>query len=238
MTVSCSEPELGGMSVRQAFKDPLVSELAQAAASGNLSIVNAKIKAGADVNFVGTDGITPLLWVMPINHKSRNFSGVRRLLEAGANPNYREPRRNTSPMYIASGSDTPGLLELLLQFKGDPNLEGPNGESLLKTAVMQFRPENIDLLLKYGADINVHTKFGDSVPNVAAGLGRFDFVAHFLEKGFTYNLERLAKDVQNRRVPPNSDAQRWKDKVLDILAKRGVTIPLPSKVSTAAQSQQ
>ncbi len=49
------------------------------------------------------------------------------------------------------------------------------------TAVMQFRGENIDLLLKYGADVNAHDKFGASAPNTASDLGRFDIVARFLE---------------------------------------------------------
>jgi len=67
--------------------------------------------------------------------------------------------------------------------------------------------------VKYGADVNAHDKFGASAPNTASDLGRFDIVARFLDKGFSYNLEKLAKAVQSRPVPPNSDAQGWKDLV-------------------------
>ncbi len=73
------EDKLGGMTVRDAFKDPLVAEMVEAASSGRLSVVDAKIKAGANVNYMGTDGITPLLWVIPMNHHAHDFSGVRRL---------------------------------------------------------------------------------------------------------------------------------------------------------------
>ena len=194
--------------------------------------MDAKIKAGANVNYVGTDGITPLLWVIPMNHHAHDFSGVRRLLEAGADPNYEDPRTQASAVYLAAGGDIPSLLELVLKFRGNPNLVGPRNETPLMTAVMQFREENIDLLLKYGADVNAHDKFGASAPNTASDLGRFDIVARFLDKGFSYNLEKLAKAVQSRPVPPNSDAQGWKDKVLKMLEQRGVNIPPPPKVST------
>jgi ankyrin repeat protein len=226
------EDKLGGMTVRDAFKDPLVAEMVEAASSGRLSVVDAKIKAGANVNYVGTGGITPLLWVIPMNHHAHDFSGVRRLLEAGADPNYEDPRTQASAVYLAAGGDIPSLLELVLKFRGNPNLVGPRNETPLMTAVMQFRGENIDLLLKYGADVNAHDKFGASAPNTASDLGRFDIVARFLDKGFSYNLEKLAKAVQSRPVPPNSDAQRWKDKVLKMLEQRGVNIPPPPKVST------
>ena len=47
------EDKLGGMTERDAFKDPLVAEMVEAASSGRLSVVDAKIKAGANVNYVG-----------------------------------------------------------------------------------------------------------------------------------------------------------------------------------------
>jgi len=47
---------------------------------------------------------------------------------------------------------------------------------------------------------HAHDKFGASAPNTASDLGRFDIVARFLDKGFSYNLEKLAKAVQSRPV--------------------------------------
>src|SRR5260370_30764212 len=63
------EDKLGGMTVRDAFKDPLVAEMVEAASSCRLWVVDAKIKAGANANYVGTDGITPLLRVMRMNRQ-------------------------------------------------------------------------------------------------------------------------------------------------------------------------
>src|SRR5260370_36653386 len=135
------------MTVRDAFKDPLVAEMVEAASSGRLSVVDAKIKAGANVDYVGTDGITPLLWVIPMNHHAHDFSGVRRLLEAGADPNYEDPRTQASAVYLAAGGDIPSLLELALKFRRNPKLLGPRNETPLMTAVRRIRGEHTHLPL-------------------------------------------------------------------------------------------
>ena len=70
MSASCSEPTFGKMTVHDAFKDPLVAEMVEAASNGQLSVLDAKIRAGANVNYIGTEGITPLMWVIPMNHHS------------------------------------------------------------------------------------------------------------------------------------------------------------------------
>jgi ankyrin repeat protein len=128
-------------------------------------------------------------------------------------------------MALAAGGDSPQILELLLKYKGDPNLIGPDNDPLLLIATGEFRRENVDLLLKYGADINSHRSNGDTAADFAVGLGRFDIVAHLLEKGLNYNLQRLAKSVEIRAVPPDSEAQKWKSKVIEMLKQRGAKFP-------------
>lgn len=220
-----ADTRYGGMTVREAFPDSRVARMVEAASGGDLAAVDEQIRAGADVNYVGTDGLSPLLWVLVESRRRQDLSGAEHLLKVGANPNYRDEKRKASAMALAAGGDSPTILELLLKYKGDPNLMGPRNEPLLHIAVGQFRKENIDLLLKYGADINIHQSDGDTAASKAAALGRFDLVAHFLDKGLSYNLQELAKDVEIRRVPAKSEAQRWKDKVIEMLKARGVTLP-------------
>ena len=214
----------GGMSVRDAFPDERVARMVEAASRGDVGTVEAEIQAGADVNYVGTDGISPLLWVMVEARRRGDLSGLEHLLKAGANANYRDEKRKDSAMALAGG-DRPRVLELLLKHKGNPNLIGPAGEPLLHIAAGQFRRENIDLLLKYGADINIHKDNGSTAAQVAARLGRFDLAAYLLDKGLSYNLQGLARSVEARHVPPNSEAQRWKNKVILMLKERGVDFP-------------
>jgi ankyrin repeat protein len=215
------------MTAHEAFSDERVARMVNAAVQGELDEVDRQIKAGADVNAIGKDGVSPLLFVL-IN---RQLKGAEHLLKAGANPNYKASLRNGSAMALAAGGNWPEALELLLKHGGDPNMRGlDNNDSLLIIAVMQFREQNIRILLDHGADVNIPRggKFSnadDTAANVAAGLGRFDFVHLFLERGLNYSLQRLAASVEISKVPPNSEQQRWKDKVIAMLKERGACFP-------------
>ena len=219
VSTGCTETTIGGMTVREAFPDERVAKLIEAVSDGDYAEADKQLKAGADVNMVGTDTISPLLWVIT----TRNLKGVEYLLKFGANPNY-HAKRKASAMSFAAGGNMLELLELLLKYKGDPNLIGPGGDPILHFAVMQHRKENIKLLVQHSADVNIQSN-GDTAARVAARLGSFDIVAYFLEKGLSNDLQGLAKSVEIRHVPPDSEAQRWKDKVIETLKERGVKFP-------------
>ncbi|WP_217997234.1 hypothetical protein, partial [Aquipseudomonas alcaligenes] len=60
---SCAAGQkVGGMTPQQAFSDPLVAELVVAATQNDFQKVDEKVQAGADVNTIGADGVTPLIW--------------------------------------------------------------------------------------------------------------------------------------------------------------------------------
>lgn len=213
--------QVGGMTIEQAFPDPRVVHLVEAASSGDANQVKAKIKAGADVNYVGTKGMTPLVWLYFQNRQR----GIEFLLDDGADPNYREPVRGVSILSMAAHDNETELLELLLKHKGNPDLVGPDGRSLLQLAVFARNRKSIDLLLQYGANVNLVDSRNETAANTAVGFGQFDVAAQFLERGLVHNLQDLAKDVEISTVPQYSDAQRWKEKVIEMLKARGVKFP-------------
>lgn len=218
----CAETRVGGMRVHEAFSDERVARLVSAGDREDLAGMDVAIRDGADVNTVGKDGISPLMWLLT----NRHLKAAERLLQAGANPNYKEPKDNYSAMAVAAGGTYPEMLELLLKHGGDPNARGmEHDDPLLLIAAKYSRDANIDLLLKYGVDVNVHRSDNDTAANVAIRLGRFDIAAKLLERGLNHDLLRLAKDAEIRKVPPNSDAQRWKDKVIEMLKARGIQFP-------------
>src|SRR5260370_30434440 len=81
--------------------------------------------------------------------------------------------------------------------------------------------------VKYGADVNAHDKFGASAPNTASDLGRLDILARFLDKGFSYNLEKLANAAHSRPDPPHPHAPPPHDNVLPNHDTRSLHITPP-----------
>lgn len=213
---------LGGQTIGQTFKDDKVAALTRAAVNGDGKKVAALAAQGVDVNTVAENGATPLVWTL----NARNHKGVEALLKTGADPNLLSEKTGLSPMNFVPMGDDVELLRLLLKYGGDPNHPGKDKirERPLSLAAAEGRIDNVKLLLTAGADINAHDQFGDSAANHSVSSGEFEITAFLLEHGYNYNLPDLAQGVKIRQVPPNSDAQRWKDKVLQMLKERSVEI--------------
>ena len=218
----CATNLLNGKTVRGTFSEESVASFVIAVTEGNYVEADRLVRTGTNVNATSEEGISPLLWIMSTTLDARK---IEYLLKVGANPNYRDSTTLASARFLAAGGDRLDILEILLKSKGDPNILGPRGESPLMTAAGQFREKNIELLLKYGADINLHDQHNDTVAVKATSYGRFDWVAKFLDQGLTFNLQGLAKSVELRQVPPDSEQQRWKDKVIEMLKRKGVKFP-------------
>jgi ankyrin repeat protein len=133
-------------------------------------------------------------------------------------------------MYFAVHNQKPRLLKLLLEHGGNPSLSGWGGgedESLLSVAALHGDEEIVTILVSAGADVNwVDKKWGSTAAISAAATGRFDLVAYFLNHGLTADLDGLARSCQGRQVPPESEMQVWKDKVLAMLKERGAKFTL------------
>lgn len=221
-TAACAEVRLGGKTIAESFADPRVVELTQAATQGNADTVARLVKAGVTVNAMGHEASTPLLWALYVN----NLVGMEALLKAGADPN-QKTAGGVSVLTWAAGGDKPAQLALLLRYGGNANADdtGKIEDRPLSRASAQGHLENVKMLLQAKADVNVHDEYGSSAAHKAVAQGNFDLVAYLLESGYTFDLQSLAKGVEMRQVPPDSDRQRWKDKVIEMLKARGVKFP-------------
>lgn len=213
---------LGGQTIGQTFKDDKVAALTKAAVAGDERRVALLASQGVNVNTVAENGATPLVWAL----NERNHRGVEALLKAGADPNLLSEQTGMSPMNFVPMGDDVELLRLLLKYGGNPNHPGQGmiSERPLSLAAAEGRIDNVNLLLDSGADINADDEFNDSAANHSTASGEFQVTALLLERGYTFNLPNLARGVSIRQVPPTSDAQRWKDKVVEMLKGRGVEI--------------
>lgn len=149
LLLSMTTEALGaGMTAQQAFANPHTVMLLDALREHDYHGADQALAAGADVNAVGREGISPLLWLMGETLETRP---MEYLLRAGANPNYQDQDTKASAMYFAvGGSRTAHVLELLLEHHGNSNLIGPRNQPLLVTALEQGRDDSIRLLLRYG----------------------------------------------------------------------------------------
>ena len=105
--------------------------------SGNTNVFQRLLAAGADPNSVSPEGI-PLLWVLARFHhqypddegfKTIALANARALLLAGANPNVEWT--GTTPLNVALES-SPEMVQLLLDFKADPNRRNGSGRTALE----------------------------------------------------------------------------------------------------------
>lgn len=228
LTACQSNTRLAGNTVNQVYNDAKVTAMINAAMEGRTQDIAKFASQGADVNSVGTDGTTPLIWAI----KARNWQGTEALLKAGANPNFAtEKFKGISPMWLMSGGNSLEGLALMLRYGGDAKGDSQPHmrDRPLNLAASEGRLENVKLIVAAGADINAHDSFGGSATDEAAIFSHFEVVAWLLEHGYNYDLDKLAELVQISRDPEDSEAQRWKNIVISLLEKRGVTFRTPAK---------
>src|SRR5262249_30889505 len=82
---------------------------------------------------------------------------VRRLLEAGANPNAALQLGET-PLMAASRAGYPGIVEQLLAKRANANARAARGQTALMWAVAQKHPEVVRVLLAHGIDIQARSE--------------------------------------------------------------------------------
>jgi len=172
------------------FKAPDVIALCEAIEDDNIAEIERLVKAGADVNAIGKDNMTPLLWAYPDNKLER----FTKLLELGADPNVivnsrfatRGIRPGDSVMTMSAKTSFKGYLKAVLDHGGDPNLKTISGKETPLHIVI-FRggdQKKIKMLIDAGADINCAD--GKTYTPVIEALScgsQFDTALYLLEKG-------------------------------------------------------
>ncbi|MDR0780447.1 MAG: ankyrin repeat domain-containing protein [Pseudomonadales bacterium] len=140
-----------------------------------LDAVKELLDAGADPNAVTGDNLSALSLAIT----NANTAMVELLLNAGANANTREPAGETMLM-SAAAVGTPGSISALLAHGAEVDaLDRDYGQSALMVAAREGHADAVQLLLKAGANPNLHTNIGktpafigpNSVPGFGFGVG-------------------------------------------------------------------
>jgi ankyrin repeat protein len=125
------------------------SPVADAAMSGDKSVLQSLLQKKADVNATQADGATAIQWAVYRN----DVEMVDLLIAAGANVKTAN-QDGVTPLRLASVSGNAVIIEKLLKAGADPNQRDPQGETPLMFAARSGNVDAIKALLDHKADVN------------------------------------------------------------------------------------
>ncbi len=125
---------------------PLGEWLILAAKRGNVKEVERILSAGADADYRGMWGMTPLIWTASKGHNKV----AELLLARGADVNVKANNQSTALMWACfSGHDD--MVRLLLEKGAEVHAKSSSGATPLVAATERGHRETVRLLLEYGA---------------------------------------------------------------------------------------
>ena len=198
--------------------------------NGNYDLASYLVDNKADVNNTDTQRFTPLFWAVDRRNMETapNFPWmvtqdplplVKKLLDAGANPNAlvnntpRARMRAGSPRIVfatalmrAAFSGDLELAKLLLSYRADPKVISSDGETMLSAAAsLGFiqgyskgrspaeRLEVVKLFVELGNDVNQADDYGITPLMVAGNLGDTAIIQYLVDKGADLGAYDLGK---------------------------------------------
>ena len=163
----------------QAFSNPGSAQLADAVLAGNESLARELVAAGANPNADDANGQPLLQWAM----KRGDRGAFRLLLALGADP-ARGNRDGRTALHLAAMGTSPDWLEVLLGHGMSPDTANTvTGATPLYDALRADQDENIAVLLRAGARVDVADRNGTTPLHQAALVKDAAMVLRFLEAG-------------------------------------------------------
>lgn len=210
LSLNACAHQVGGKNIDDVFSNFETRQLAQAACRGDAETIKRLVDGGADINALGLDNVSVLIWSL----SCKNISGIKALLNSGANPNHKI-KSNLNPVSIAASIEqNPDILKAVIAAGGNVNaVSGSYEDTALMTAftrgVDTNNWDNYYYLLESGAEINQLTKNGRSIGFHARRYNENCKIIELIDKGLTNQLGKLLTLAKGS--PPlirGSDAER------------------------------
>lgn len=198
----------GSLDANAIFSDEeVVIRLVEAACSGQVSDVDHLVKSGVDLNFVGEEGFTPLLFALHCG----NLAGLKALIQGGANVNQVSNEKYSPAILAATLKDT-SFLDVILDSGADIYKVPSMGQynmigSAFNAGAFNQNWSAYDLLLSKGVDLN---RFIDKderydLATFAVTMNRYDRVLELLNMGYDRDLGYLSELVESGQIPGDPD---------------------------------
>lgn len=201
------------------FGDTSEARLAAAACEGSSDQVLALSSSGADPNYAGRDGITPLIYAIGC----KNDIGVTALLSAGADPN-QQADKFLLPLSVAATQENSEIVQRLLD--AGASVDGVTGDvegspllRALSFGIHNEKWQNYKIILDRGANINL--AYGPNkitAPVRAVGSGRFNIALDLLNRGYSHELENLRSSAELRVA--NESQEKFKFSLIEEIDRR------------------
>lgn len=215
-----SKDKLDQMAAKDYFVEGLQGELAEAVANGYDAEIKKAIDMGADVNYIGKKGMTPLMWGIV----KESYEGVLTLLKYNADPNISTDANNV--MQMASMLGDSRYLNLLIQHGGDVNTEiERSGRTIIFEAALNNRIDNIKLLVKHGANIDHKNISGSTVLHDAVTAKSYEVAVALVKLGakstikdrWGYDVLSTLKQYGDKGVEKGSENYSYYKQLMELL---------------------
>jgi len=162
----------------KAGQTPVTGGVLELIESGSVADVKSRLRAGANVNDIGEQGVTPLHRAAALGRTDI----IHVLTEAGADLSLTDGQ-GRAPTDVAANEDVVTLLGLVAKHRR-------SGWSALSTAVLRNDKDAVEFLIATGGDVNAELA-GDRRPLLTAVTERrSDFVSLLINKGAEVNFVR------------------------------------------------
>ncbi|OQE31088.1 hypothetical protein PENFLA_c002G03105 [Penicillium flavigenum] len=170
--------------------------VATAALFGNIQIINLCLDKGYNIEKEGPFG-TPLRSASLMGHEN----AVRNLLSRGAAVNFVTPLGDA--LQAAAMKGHLSVTNILIQFHANVHNQGGFFGNALQAAAYRGHLDVAEALLSAGASIDTKGRYKDAFHAAAEG-GQGGVIGYFLERGYTFLIDRLSYGTAQASRAPRS----------------------------------
>ena len=181
------------------------------------------VESGVKIDAFGKGGVTPLWWAVNTN----DFQSFEFLLKKGANP-LAQVSDGFDIMELCAGNENRNFLIEALKHGGRANIISQYyRRTPIFAAATANQIENVDLLLKTGAYINISDPYGMTPVMAAACVNSYEAVVLLLEKDANCewkdrNGQSLIDIVKSSQIREDSERYKAYLATVELLKKKGL----------------